>query len=154
MTESLKVSGFSPSELLWLFPLWIFRPFSELKIFSHWSHFIELENSTGGSFSFSEDALSDSKAVAFLFRNSSLLRLFLRLADGLSFFTTFTSAFLGSKEASSCLVFREMVKLEPTDREKLNVCPREANAWQNSRHWVTRAELSPFSPIFTFSSEL
>ena len=70
-TDSLKVSGFSTSELLWLFPLWIFRPFSDLKIFSHWSHFTELDITTADSYSFSEDACSDSKEAAFLLRNSS-----------------------------------------------------------------------------------
>ena len=41
----------------------------------------------------------------------------------------------------SLLVFKEKLKLDPMERERLMVCPMLASVWQNSRHCFTRAEL-------------
>ena len=43
--------------------------------------------------------------------------------------------------ATSFLVFKDMLKFGPMEREKVMVCPMLASAWQKSRHCVTRADV-------------
>ena len=119
------------------FPLWIFKPFSDLKEFPHSSHL---------KASFSDEG------VVFLLGNSSFLLWFLLNLEGLSFFfrvTTLWSTFR--------LVSREKEKEEPIFKEMLNDCPLLASAWQKSKHWVKRAGSSPATAsdiIFTGQSHI
>ena len=106
-------------------PLWIFKPFSDLKDFPHSSHL---------------KASSSGKGSVFLFRNSSFLLWFLLNLEGLGLFF-----FVTAPSAVVFLVSREKENEEAMEREMLNACPMLVSAWQKSRHLVTRAGSSPLT---------
>ena len=95
----------------------LYKPFSDLKSWSHWSHLKTLlflsSASFSGAVSFSEDFLS-VEGTGFFCRNSALLLAFLLKADGLFLFFDLV-------DEPSPLVSKENEK-EPTLRAKLKVC--------------------------------
>ena len=109
----LRQSGVAGVEFrfLWDFPTWIFKPFSDLKVLSHWSHL---------------KAFSTVGALSFFLRSSSLLLASRLRVDGVFFF------FWGV-ETSFPLVSTEKEKLGPMLKEKGSDLP--ASVWQISRHW-------------------
>ena len=128
----------SESTFLCVLPMWIFRPFSDLKLFSHWSHLKTFSSSGSASFSgvvsIKEGSLSGG-GPCFLDRNSALLLEFLLLVDGLFLF-------FDKVDEPSPLVSKENVKEGPTLRVKLKVCPLLASAWQKAMHWEAKSEFS------------
>ena len=100
------------SGVLWAFPMWIFKPFSDLKVPSHWSHL---------------NVFSAVGALSFLFRKSSLLLASRLRVDGVFFF-------FWSVETSFPLVSTEKEKLGPMLKEKENGSDLSASVWQISRH--------------------
>ena len=72
------------STFLCVLPMWIFKPFSDLKLFSHWSHWKTISSSRSVSFS-TEGSLSGG-GPCFLARNSALFLAFLLWVDGLFLF--------------------------------------------------------------------
>ena len=92
------------------FPLWIFKPFSFLNVFSHWSHGKESTwlDSRSGSLSSTLDCGFD-----FFSKNSSLRLVFLFRVEGLAFFFVPPGASLLRES-------RVKEKVEPILREKLN----------------------------------
>ena len=131
----LKRSGVAKVEstFLCVLPMWIFKPFSDLKLFSHWAHWKTLSSS--GSVSFSTEGSFSGGGPCFLARNSALLLEFLLWVDGLFLF-------FDNVVESSSLVSKENEKEEPTLRVKLKVCPLLASAWQKAIHWEAKSELS------------
>ena len=86
----LATSGVARSEstLLCVFPTCIFKPFSDLKSLSHWSHLNSFAFTGRATFSgvdFSEED-SFSGGPRFFARNSALLLAFLLRVDGLFLF--------------------------------------------------------------------
>ena len=136
-TASLSFSA-GGSEVLCALPMWIFRPFSDLKSLSHWLHlkvfFTWLDGSVSVECSF-------SSASFFLFKWSSFLFKFLLRVDGLFFF------FFVSNEVISFLVSKEKENEEPRVMLNVNAWPLLVSVWQNSRHWV--ASGVRLSAIFT-----
>ena len=111
----LRQSGVAGAEFgfLWDFPMWIFRPLSDLKVLSHWSHL---------------KAFSVVGALSFFFRNSSLLLASRLRVDGVFFF------FCWSGKISFPLVSTEKEKLGPMLKEKEKGSNLPASVWQISRH--------------------
>ena len=95
---------------LWDLPMWIFKPFSEFKLLSHWSHlnaFLSLVSASfSGVASVVEDFLS-GEGQRFLSKNSALLLAFLLKVDGLFLF-------FDKGVEPSPLVSKENEKEEPT----------------------------------------
>ena len=102
--------------VLWAFPMWIFKPFSDLKVPSHWSHL---------------NVFSAVGALSFLFRKSSLLLASRLRVDGVFFFL------LGFAKTSTSfpLVSTEKEKLDPMLMQKAKGSDLPASVWQISRHW-------------------
>ena len=100
--------------VLWAFPMWIFKPFSDLKVPSHGSQLI---------------VFTAVGALSFLFRNSSLLLASRFRVDGVFFF------FLGFAKTSFPLESTEKEKLDPMLMEKVKGSDLPASVWQISRHW-------------------
>ena len=112
----LRQSGVAGVEFrfLWDFPTWIFKPFSDLKVLSHWSHL---------------KAFSTVGALSFFLRSSSLLLASRLRVDGVFFF------FFWAANTSFPLVSTEKEKLGPMLKEKENGSDLPASVWQISRHW-------------------
>ena len=94
----LRQSGVAgvESTFLWDFPMWIFKPFSDLKLLSQWSHL---------------KVFSEVGAMSFFLRSSSLLLASRLRVDGVFFF------FWGI-ETSFPLVSTENEKFGPMLKEK------------------------------------
>jgi hypothetical protein len=73
---------------LCVFPTWIFKPFSDLKVFMHWSHLKTPSLlSLLGPWAPPQVGPSGSPELSsFFFKNSDLLLAFLRKVDGVFFF--------------------------------------------------------------------
>ena len=126
---------------LCVFPLWIFRPFSDLNVDSHRS---QLKPSPCCFlFLFGVSALATSDGY-FLLRYSSLRLAFLLRVEGLFLFLTVVT---GASLPSLALASREKVKAEPMVTENLNSNPWRASAWQKSMHWEFREELSSLAAV-------
>ena len=95
----LRQSGVAGVEFrfLWDFPTWIFKPFSDLKVLSHWSHL---------------NAFSAVGALSFFLRSSSLLLASRLRVDGVFFF------FFWDAKTSFSLVSTEKEKFGPMFKEK------------------------------------
>ena len=121
----LRQSGVARVEFrfLWDFPTWIFKPFSDLKVLSHWSHL---------------NTFSTVGALSFFLRSSSLLLASRLRVDGVFFF------FWGAK-TSFPLVSTEKEKLGPMLKEKEKGSDLPASVWQISRHWDTSLASSSLS---------
>ena len=76
----------------------------------------------------------DKRGSDLLFRNSTLLFAFLRIAEGLFLVTAFAA---GGKVS---LVSKEKAKFEPMLSEKVKALFWLANAWQKSMHWEAKEE--------------
>ena len=129
--------------------MWIFKPFSDLKIFSHWSHLKAFSSATFSTVSFTEacSLWVESKVVdsSFFFKNSALLLAFLLKADGVFLFF-----FALEAKATSPLVAKEKEKLSPMVKAKEKVSDLLDSDWQKSRHWDKSAALSSLEAfIFT-----
>ena len=134
--DFLNFSGEEAS--LWDLPLWIFKPFSVLKLDSQWSH----GKASSCVTIFSEAFWLDSKPVVeaagwdFFIRNSCLRLAFLLRADGLFLL-------LADMVSLPSLESKEKEKVEPMERENLNILPWMASAWQKSMHLVAKEVSSP-----------
>ena len=107
----LATSGVARSEstLLCVFPTCIFKPFSDLKSFSHWSHLNSFAFTGRATFS----GVDFSGGPRFFARNSALLLAFLLRVDGLFLFFV-------KDEVPFPLVSKEKAKEEPTLMVKLS----------------------------------
>ena len=132
--------------------MWIFKPFSDLKKFSHWSHLKTLFSTTSSKASSSEtfslsDEVSTVETSSFLFKNSDLLLASLLRVEGVFFFF-----FPFEAEASFPLVSNEKEKLSPRIKVKEKVGHLLANVWQKSKHWDTSAALSSVAGMAVIST--
>ena len=96
----LRQSGVAGVEFtfLWAFPMWIFKPFSDLKVPSHWSHL---------------NAFSGVWAFCFFFRNSSLLLASRLRVDGVFFF------FGDARTSFPIENVRKIINPSPIDQSRL-----------------------------------
>ena len=87
----------SESTFLCVFPMWIFKPFSDLKLFSHWSHLKTFftVSSLGARVTSMKSAVHERGSDFFFFRNSALRLAFLLIAEGLFLGSWGKAALLG-----------------------------------------------------------
>ena len=135
----------SKSTFLCVFPMWIFKPFSDLKLFSHWSHLKTFftVSSLEARVTSMKSAVHERGSDFFFFRNSALRLAFLLIAEGLFLFTALAA---GGKQLS--LVSKENAKVEPMVTEKVKDLFWLASAWQKSMHWEAKEEST--EAIFLF----
>ena len=150
MPGPLVFSSWGRSEVLWLFPLCIFRPLSDLKAFPQISQLNVFtpccgSSAAGWSTSTSENAV---EGFCFLCKNAALRLAFLLSVDGLDFFLVLPWV---AKTRPLSLVSREKENVELTEREKLKAKPWPASVWQKSRHLAAKEEsLSPTAVILVY----
>ena len=119
--------------------MWIFKPFSDLKIFSHRSHLKAFSSTTLSTASFTETCSLCVESIvevsSFFFRNSALLLAFLLKAEGVFFFAL-------EAKATSPLVAKEKEKLSAMVKAKEKVSDLLDSDLQKSRHCNKSAALS------------
>ena len=100
------------------FPLWIFKPFTVLKLASHWSHSKASHGFIGCWLDSKPVTTAEDCEVDFFARKSSLRLAFLLRVDGLFLF-----GILVGRVALPSLVSKEKVKEESMVMENLNTLP-------------------------------
>ena len=134
---------------MWLFPLCILRPLSDLKVFPQMSHLKASSPCCGSPTPGSTPPSGDTGTGFCLFFKKASLRLaFLLRVDGLGFFLVLPGL---SEARPLSIASREKEKVEPILREKMKTKPWLANVWQRSRHLVAKEEsLSPTAVILVY----